>query len=70
VGYLKKQSQCQNGQNSINQVIAKTYGDYSDFERFLSSKNKPNSNPIYVSPRHCWGLNTKMKKQTQFMKGA
>ena len=40
--YLKKQSQCQNGQNSIKSVIVRIYGDFSGFLRFWVAKNKAN----------------------------
>jgi len=29
----------------------------------LGTKKQTQSNPIYVSPQHCWGLKTNLKKQ-------
>ena len=55
---MKKQTQCQNRQNSVKSVIVKTYGDFGVIRRFWAAK----TNPISVSPQHCWGL----KKQSQF----
>jgi len=38
--YLKKQSQCQYRQYSINLVMVRFYGDNSRFLRFWAAKNK------------------------------
>jgi hypothetical protein len=40
---LKKQSQCQNGQNGVKSMIAKIYVHFGNFERFWVTKNKANS---------------------------
>jgi hypothetical protein len=46
-------------------MITKTYGDFSIFWRFLTTKNKPNQTQFYLAPRISGGL----KKQTQFTNG-
>ena len=33
------------------QVIVRIYGDFDDFGRFWTMKNKPNSKPILFSPQ-------------------
>jgi hypothetical protein len=48
------------------QVIVRNYGDFDDFMWFWAAKNKANSKPILFSPQHCWGLETNLKKQSQF----
>ena len=49
---LKKQSQCQNGQNDINPAIAMIYGYFDDFGRFWSAKNKANRRASAGNPKH------------------
>jgi len=38
---LKKQSQCQNGQNNAKLVITRVYGYYGEIKRFRALKTKP-----------------------------
>ena len=46
---LKKQSQCQNGQDGTMSVIKRIYRDFSSFEQFLGAKNKPKQSQLYFT---------------------
>jgi hypothetical protein len=42
-------------------------GDYEDFHALKASEKQSQTNPISVSPQHCWGLKANLKKQSQFV---
>jgi hypothetical protein len=49
--------------------MKRIYGDFGDFERFMSREKQTQSNPILFSPQIFLGLKWNLKKQSQFAGG-
>ena len=60
---LKKQSQFFKGQIDIKSYLK---GCYEEIWDLGLGKNKAKQSQFLFSPQHCWGLQTDLKKQSQF----
>jgi hypothetical protein len=68
---LKKQSQCQNGKNDVNSLIARIYEGFYGFGRFWATKNKAKQSQYYRSEFGVLRTATRiLKKQSQSVRKA